>query len=91
MEFKTNALGNSVKAVTDTYETAINQLHETLKVFTEKMNNVHVDFESTTEIECHVIVSQTFPRLSSTEMTYSMLFAKHNNGIPLSFDGTVHL
>lgn len=37
IEFKTNALGNSEQAVFDTFDKAVGQIRETIKVFVEKL------------------------------------------------------
>ena len=39
IEFKTNALGNSEQAVFDTFDKAVGQLRETIKVFVENWNH----------------------------------------------------
>lgn len=38
IEFKTNAMGNSTQAVYDTFDKAVGQLRETIKVFVERLN-----------------------------------------------------
>lgn len=87
-EFKANAQGNSQKAIEDTYTTAIQQLKETLKIFIEKLQTIGQDFIKCTEIICHIIVSNQFPRSRATEQTYQLSFAKET-GSELSFESEI--
>lgn len=91
VEFKTNAEGNSDYAVAETYKKAMEQLNETLNLFESKINAVKVDFRKQVNIECNIIVSETFPRNKSAEMTNAILFAQQTSGIPLGFDNEIEL
>ncbi len=87
-EFKANAQGNSQKAIEDTYTTAIKQLKETLRIFMQKLQAIKQNFIKRTEVICHIIVSNQFPRSRATEQTYQLSFAKET-GIELSFENEI--
>lgn len=91
VEFKTNAEGNSDYAVAETYKKAMNQLKVTLNLFESKINAIKIDFRKQVNVECNIIVSETFPRNKSAEMTNAMLFAQETNGILLRFDNEIEL
>lgn len=69
----------------------MDQLKETLNLFERKLNAIKIDFRKQVNIECNIIVSETFPRNKATEMTNTMLFALQINGIPLEFDNEIEL
>ena len=91
VEFKTNAEGNSDYAVAETYKKAMEQLKETLNLFESKINAIKVDFRKQVNVECNFIVSETFPRNKSAEMSNAILFAQQTSGIPLGFDNEIEL
>lgn len=91
VEFKTNAEGNSDYAVSETYKKAMDQLKGTLNLFESKINAIKIDFRKQVNVECNIIVSETFPRNKSAEMTNAMLFAQETNGILLRFDNEIEL
>lgn len=91
IEFKTNAIGNTDFAVSETYNKAMEQLRETLNLFESKINVVKVDFRKQVNVECNIIVSETFPRNNAIEMTKSLLFSQQTNGIPLEFENEIAL
>lgn len=91
VEFKTNASGNTSHSVSATYLKAMDQLKETLNIFESSMNAVNIDFRNKVNVECHVIVSETFPRSKSSEMTNAMAFAIETNGISLIFEREIGL
>ena len=91
VEFKTNAKGNSDNSVKSTYEKATSQLKKTLTLFENNINSVGFDFRKKVDIECNIIVSESFPRNNAMEMTYAMLFAEQTNGIPLNLENEIHL
>lgn len=91
VEFKTNAEGNSDYAVAETYKKAMEQLKETLNLFESKINAIKVDFRKQVNVECNIIVSETFPRNKSAEMTNAILFVQQTNGVPLNFDNEIEL
>lgn len=89
VEFKTNAEGNSDYAVAETYKKAMDQLKETLNLFESKLNAIKIDFRKQVNIECNIIVSETFPRNKATEMTNAIQFAKDSKGISLEFENEI--
>ena len=78
-------------AVAETYKKAMEQLKETLNLFESKINAIKVDFRKQVNVECNIIVSETFPRNKSAEMTNAILFAQQTNGVPLNFDNEIEL
>lgn len=88
IEFKTNAMGTSGKAVSDTYQKAADQLKETLQLFTEKERAIGIDLHDKTETECHIIINHTFPRSRTSEQTMRLAFAEET-GTPLYFGNEI--
>ena len=89
IEFKTNALGNSEQAVFDTFDKAVGQLRETIKVFVEKLEPQGVNLKDVRQLYCHVIVSERFPRSRATRQNYSLQFLDET-GIELSFSNKLY-
>lgn len=89
IEFKTNAEGNSQKAVSDTYQKASEQLKTTLQMFADKERAIGIDFPNVIETECHIIVNRLFPRNRTSEQTLRLSFAA-DTGTPLSFDDEIN-
>ena len=69
---------------------AMQQLISTVDLFKGVLAKAHVDFTSKVQIECHIIVSDIFPRNNASEMTKALLFADRT-GLPLSFDNEIDL
>lgn len=90
VEFKTNAIYQSDAGVEETYVKAMQQLISTVDLFKEVLAKAYVDFTSKVQIECHIIVSDIFPRNNASEMTKALLFADRT-GLPLSFDNEIEL
>lgn len=88
VEFKTNALGNSDKAVRDTFDTACKQLKHTLMIFAERLANVGIEFLNMVEVSCRIVVSESFPKSKATKQEYRVAFLEEN-GIPLDFKNTI--
>ena len=76
VEFKTDAEGHTIDAVTYTYNKAMDQLLETLSVFANNLLKAQVDFFKETEVQCHIILSKVFPRSIASEQTYRLEFAQ---------------
>ncbi len=89
IEFKTNAEGNSQKAISGTYQKASEQLKTTLQLFADKEQAIGVNFPNIIDTECHIIVSQLFPRNRTSEQTLRLSFAA-DTGTPLSFDNEIN-
>ena len=84
IEFKTNAEGNTQKAVEDTYEGAINQIIHTITIFKQHLQRVGIDFLKHIDVTPHVVVSSRFPRSSQHEQNLMVSFFE-TTGLPLSF------
>ncbi|MCQ2160744.1 MAG: hypothetical protein MJY97_06595 [Bacteroidales bacterium] len=89
IEFKTNALGNSEQAVFDTFDKAVGQLSETIKVFVEKLAPQGVNLTDVRQVYCHVVVSERFPRTRATRQDYILRFFDET-GIELSFSDKLY-
>lgn len=89
IEFKTNALGNSEQAVFDTFDKAVGQLQETIKVFVEKLEPQGVSLTDVRQVYCHVVVSERFPRVRATRQAYSLRFFDET-GIELCFSDKLY-
>lgn len=89
IEFKTNAMGNSEQAVYDTFDKAVGQLRETIKVFVERLELQEVDLLSERMVMCHVVVSDRFPRSRATRQNYSLRFFDET-GVELSFSDKLY-
>lgn len=89
IEFKTNALGNSEQAVFDTFDKAVGQLQETIKVFVEKLEPQGMSLTDVCQVYCHVVVSERFPRVRATRQAYSLRFFDET-GIELSFSDKLY-
>lgn len=90
IEFKTNAYGNSREQKHATYEKAIGQLEETLRLFRSRLSGVKINFDEQVSIGCHIVVAQSFPRVKAMEQEYSLSFADNNGGVGLRFDRKVY-
>lgn len=89
IEFKTNALGNSEQAVFDTFDKAVGQLRETIKVFVEHLEPQGIDMMAERIVACHVVVSERFPRSRATRQNYSLQFLDET-GVELSFSDKLY-
>lgn len=85
VEFKTNAYGNSSEQVRETFDKAISQLKETIRVFKNRLQDVSVVFEEAVTLSCNVVVSQRFPKSRAIKQEYQISFADENDNIPLFF------
>lgn len=84
MEFKTNALGASEEAIIDTFDKAVSQLKETIKLFVERLAPLGIDLLRGRGVMCHVVVSNRFPRSRATRQNYSLQFLDET-GVELYF------
>lgn len=84
IEFKTNAYGNSEKAVHDTFEKASHQLKETIHVFSDRMEKVGISFNDAIVISCHIVVSHSFPKSKAMKQEFQLAFAEET-GYALDF------
>lgn len=85
IEFKTNAYGNSEEQIRETFEKAISQIVETIRLFKERLQAIDICFETAVALSCHVVLSQSFPRSRAVKQEYQVRFADENDGLGLSF------
>lgn len=86
VEFKTNAVGRTLKSVEKTYESAISQIENTLQLFVDKIKMAHSDlYEKVNDVVCHIVVASKFPRNLAMEQNYMIAFATKWK-IELSFE-----
>ena len=88
VEFKDQAQGKYLTTIERTYSKASSQLSAALQLFIEKLatKDICVDFLSSVNVSCHIIVSDKFPRTSAIEQNMRLLFAIENKGVDLSFE-----
>lgn len=85
IEFKTHAEGRTFNSVKDTYRGAIHQIENTLRIFTDRLAAVHIDFLTQIEVTPHIVVSPKFPRSSAMEQQYMLEFFDKTN-VELNFE-----
>lgn len=88
VEFKTNAEGHTLAQVEKTYRDAMAQIGNTFQLFKKKLSEAGVDFEKVVNIQCFVIVSNRFPRMSATEQQLQLEFAQSLH-LGLSFENEI--
>ena len=91
VEFKTNALGNSIPQIEYTYKDALGQLDATYTLFRDKINAAGVDFDRVTEVHCFITVSNHFPRQSAIEQNIVKEAADSVNHLDLSFEPEIQI
>lgn len=90
IEFKTNALGNTGKAYSQTYETAMVQLSKSAHLFIEKTKQVGVSLRDKRYLFAHICTVLRFPRIQSSELGYAVKFGLVEQ-IPLFFENKITL
>ena len=85
VEFKTNAYGNSTEQVRQTFDKATSQLKETIHVFKDRLQKVDIRFEDAVVLNCHVVLSQRFPKSRAIKQEYQISFSNENDNIGLFF------
>ncbi len=91
VEFKTNALGNSIPQIEYTYKDALGQLDATYTLFRNKINAAGVDFDHKTEVHCFITVANHFPRQSAIEQNIVKEAADGVNHLDLSFEPEIQI
>ena len=86
VEFKTNAYGNSEQSIRDNFETACDQLKETLHVFKSKLEENGIDLLDVMAVECRIIFAHRYPRATAIKQDFRAQFAHDTNGIDLLFE-----
>ena len=88
VEFKDQAQGKNEGDVERTYTKASSQLAAALNLFVDKLKreDISIKFTDITDVVCHIIVSDKFPRASALEQNMKVSFAMSNHGVGLSFE-----
>ena len=77
VEFKTNAEGRSLASVEKTYQSAIQQIENTLELFKNEIKAAHANlYQAVKEVVCHIVVASKFPRNLAMEQNYMVAFAQ---------------
>lgn len=87
IEFKTNAEGNTQASVEYTYQKAIDQLKNTIKIFSARLKKVQIDFYKHINIVPHIVVASKFPRSQAMEQNYAIQFA-NDTFLELNFENS---
>lgn len=61
-----------------------------LSIFQDKLWYMSIDFKNKININCHIVVAETFPRNNAAEITKAIDFA-YNTLVPLIFDNEIEL
>ncbi|MDE6769116.1 MAG: hypothetical protein K2J78_05245 [Muribaculaceae bacterium] len=69
----------------ETYQGAINQIENTIRIFEKHLASVRIDFLEQIEVTPHIVVSPKFPRSSVMEQQYMVEFFDRNQ-LELSFE-----
>lgn len=89
LEFKDQAEGNSESLIQYTYDKATSQLEAALQLFRQQIASCGINLDDQREVECHVIVSESFPRSKAREQAMMTAFALDTDGVTLSFEREV--
>lgn len=87
-EFKTNALGNTENAYSQTYETAMKQLSASLHLFADKTAQVGISLYEKRKLSAHICTSIRFPRIQTSEIGYAVKYGLIEH-IPLYFENQI--
>ncbi len=86
VEFKTNAFSHWEQSIRETFEKAISQLVETICFFRNRLAPLNINLEEFVSLYCHIVISDSFPRMRAIEQEYQLRFADENEGIGLSIN-----
>lgn len=90
VEFKTNALGNSDNAYSQTYETAMRQLSSSIQLFGDKTRQTGFPLKDKRRLSAHICTSIRFPRIQTSEIGYAVKFGLLEQ-LPLYFDSKISM
>lgn len=90
VEFKTNALGNTDNAYSQTYETAMRQLSASIQLFVDKTKQIGFPLKDRRKLSAHICTSVRFPRIQTSEIGYAVKFGLLEH-LPLYFDNEITL
>ena len=86
IEFKANATSRRLSTIHHNYTEAMEQLSSTIGIFDSYYIPLGSDFRAMRNVEAYICFRHGYPRKTSTQMHYQVLFATQNKGIPLSFE-----
>ena len=86
IEFKANATSGLLTTIHQNYTEAMEQLSSTIGIFDSYYTPLGIDLQTMRNVEAYICFRHGYPRKTSTQMHYQVLFATQNNGIPLSFE-----
>jgi len=90
VEFKTNALGNTDNAYSQTYETAMRQLSASIRLFADNTKQIGFPLKERRKLFAHICTSIRFPRIQTSEIGYAVKFGLLEH-LPLYFDSRIAL
>ena len=90
VEFKTNALGISDNAYSQTYETAMRQLSASIQLFADKTKRIGFPLKDRRKLSAHICTSVRFPRIQTSEIGYAVKFGILEH-LPLYFDSLISI
>lgn len=90
VEFKTNALGNTDNAYSQTYETAMRQLSASIQLFADKTRQIGIPLKDRRKLSAHICTSIRFPRIQTSEIGYAVKFGLLEH-LPLYFENEITL
>ena len=88
VEFKTNALGNTDSAYSQTYETAMKQLSKSIQLFADKTQQIGFPLKDRRKLSAHICTSLRFPRIQTSEIAYAVKFGLQEH-LPLYFENEI--
>ena len=88
VEFKTNAIGNTEDAYSQTYKTAMKQLSKSIQLFADKTQQVGFPLKDRRKLSAHICTSLRFPRIQTSEIGYAVKFGLLEH-LPLYFDNEI--
>lgn len=90
VEFKTNAEGRNERAIRKTFDKAIRQLENTIRIFDEGLESVNIRFKDAVALSCHVVLSKSFPSSPSLIQNFQIEFLLETGGTTLDFSSETY-
>ncbi len=85
LEFKANAYSSNASTIQKNYRKAMEQLSTTIGFFDIHLSTRGQDIRTLRAVEAFICFRNGYPRKTSSQINYQVVFAAVNNGIPLSF------
>lgn len=79
VEFKSNVHGYKQKDIDDAYNSAIEQLSVSIKLFRTKLGAENINMDQKRRVEAYMCTNPHFPHALATEMNYALQFKQSNN------------